>query len=92
MSIFVDDPKAALRLALAANALHATSSSRSAVVSTLAIHRNVIPPTANLVNPDPACDLDYVPGQAREMRVNAALSTSFGFGGTNAVLAIRRFR
>ncbi len=62
-----------------------------AVVSTLVLTRNVIPPTANLVNPDPKCDLDYVPLHAREMRVNAALSNSFGFGGTNASLIFKRF-
>jgi 3-oxoacyl-[acyl-carrier-protein] synthase II len=63
-----------------------------AVVGVLVLSRNVIPPTANLMNPDPACDLDYVPRAAREVRVDAVLSNSFGFGGTNAVLAFRRFR
>jgi 3-oxoacyl-[acyl-carrier-protein] synthase II len=63
-----------------------------AVVGVLALTRNVLPPTANLSHPDPECDLDYVPNQAREVRVNAVLSNSFGFGGTNAVLALRRFR
>lgn len=50
----------------------------------------VVPPTANLDQPDPACDLDYVPDTAREMPVRAALSNSFAFGGLNAVLALRR--
>jgi 3-oxoacyl-[acyl-carrier-protein] synthase II len=51
----------------------------------------VLPPTINLERPDPACDLDYVPGTARRVRVQAALSNSFGFGGTNATLAFGRF-
>jgi 3-oxoacyl-[acyl-carrier-protein] synthase II len=63
-----------------------------AVVSTLVLTRGVIPPTANLVNPDPECDLDYVPGAPREVRVSAVLSNSFGFGGTNAVLVLKRFK
>ncbi len=63
-----------------------------AVISVLAITRGVLPPTINLENPDPECDLDYVPNQARELRVDAAMSNSFGFGGTNAVLLFKRFR
>ncbi len=63
-----------------------------AVVSTLALARGVIPPTANYTTPDPECDLDYVPNTAREIRVNAVLSNSFGFGGTNAVLIFKRFK
>jgi 3-oxoacyl-[acyl-carrier-protein] synthase II len=63
-----------------------------AVVSTLALARGVIPPTANYTTPDPECDLDYVPNTAREVRVNAVLSNSFGFGGTNAVLIFKRFK
>ena len=62
-----------------------------AVLSVLALHRNVLPPTINYTTPDPECDLDYVPNAPREVRVNAVLSNSFGFGGTNAVLAFRRF-
>ncbi|HKA87146.1 MAG TPA: beta-ketoacyl-ACP synthase II [Haliangiales bacterium] len=58
--------------------------------SALALHKNAIPPTINYENPDPECDLDYVPNQAREARVNAVLSNSFGFGGTNAVLILTR--
>jgi 3-oxoacyl-[acyl-carrier-protein] synthase II len=61
------------------------------VIAALAITRGVIPPTINYSTPDPDCDLDYVPNTAREVRVNAVLSNSFGFGGTNAVLALKRF-
>jgi len=62
-----------------------------AVLSVLALHRNVLPPTINYTTPDPECDLDYVPNTPREVRVNAVISNSFGFGGTNAVLAFKRF-
>jgi len=55
-----------------------------------ALRDNVVPPTANLDKPDPACDLDYVPNVAREMPVRAVLSNSFAFGGLNAVLALKR--
>ncbi|MBK7861484.1 MAG: beta-ketoacyl-ACP synthase II [Archangiaceae bacterium] len=62
-----------------------------AVISSLVLTRGVIPPTINYSTPDPECDLDYVPNQAREVRVNTVLSNSFGFGGTNAVLVLKRY-
>jgi 3-oxoacyl-[acyl-carrier-protein] synthase II len=54
----------------------------------LSIQRSVIHPTINLDNPDPACDLDYVPNQPRERRVRRAISNSFGFGGHNCCLVV----
>ncbi len=62
-----------------------------AVYTTLAIHRSLIPPTANFRTPDPACPLDYTTGEAIEKKVRVALSNSFGFGGTNATIAFRHF-
>jgi 3-oxoacyl-[acyl-carrier-protein] synthase II len=62
-----------------------------ALITALAVHRQVSPPTINIFNQDPACDLDYVPGTPREMKIEAALSNSFGFGGTNGTLAFKRF-
>ncbi|HKB64894.1 MAG TPA: beta-ketoacyl-ACP synthase II [Pyrinomonadaceae bacterium] len=62
------------------------------VFSVLSLYRNVLPPTINYVNPDPDCDLDYVPNQPREAEVEYALSNSFGFGGTNAALLFRRYQ
>jgi len=60
-----------------------------AVFLALAMKHGVIPPTINLDNPDPECDLDYVPNTAREMKINVGLSNSFGFGGTNGTLVFR---
>lgn len=61
------------------------------VFTAMAILREIIPPTVNLDNPDQECDLDYVPNTAREGRIRAAMSNSFGFGGTNAVLVMKRY-
>lgn len=63
-----------------------------AVVTVLSIYNDVIPPTINLDNPDPECDLDYVPHKARHRIINFALSNSFGFGGTNACLLFKKYR
>jgi len=61
-----------------------------AVFSALAIRDQVAPPTINLDNPDPECDLDFVPGTAREMNIDIVMSNSFGFGGTNGTLVFRK--
>jgi 3-oxoacyl-[acyl-carrier-protein] synthase II len=60
-------------------------------ISALAVHHQVAPPTINLENPDPECDLDYVPCKKRPMAMTYALSNSFGFGGTNAALLFKKF-
>ena len=60
------------------------------VATILAIRRGVAPPTINYTERDPECDLDYVPNEPRPMRIDAAISNSFAFGGLNAVLAVRR--
>lgn len=61
------------------------------IATVLALRHGIVPPTLNLDDPDPECDLDYVPHRAREVRLDAALSNSFGFGGLNAALALRRY-
>ena len=61
------------------------------VFSVLSIHHSIVPPTINYVNPDPDCDLDYVPNEPREKSIRYALSNSFGFGGTNAALLFKRY-
>jgi 3-oxoacyl-[acyl-carrier-protein] synthase II len=63
-----------------------------AIFSALAVQDQVAPPTINHDDPDPECDLDYVPNSAREMKIDVALSNSFGFGGTNGTLVFKRFQ
>ncbi len=65
--------------------------SLEAVITVLAMQHSLIPPTINLTTPDPECDLDYVPGQARPARIRTAMSNSFGFGGHNSALIFRQF-
>jgi 3-oxoacyl-[acyl-carrier-protein] synthase II len=60
-------------------------------ISALAVHHGCVPPTINLEQPDPECDLDYVPHTSRAIPIQYALSNSFGFGGTNAALLFKRF-
>ncbi len=62
------------------------------VFTALAIHHGILPPTINLENPGEECDLDYIPNQARKLEVEYAMSNSFGFGGTNASLILKRYR
>ena len=69
--------------------LGATGSLEAALCA-LALKDGVLPPTINLDDPDPECDLDYVPHQARTAQVEYAMSNSFGFGGTNASLVLKR--
>ena len=61
-------------------------------MTSILIRDGVVPPTVNLDNPDPECDLDYIPHEARPQAVDVALSNSFGFGGQNTALILRRFR
>jgi 3-oxoacyl-[acyl-carrier-protein] synthase II len=63
-----------------------------AIATAFALHHGILPPTINYEKPDPDCDLDYIPNQARKQEVEVALSNAFGFGGTNATLAFRKFR
>lgn len=62
-----------------------------AVFTSLAVHHQISPPTINIQNQDPACDLDYCANTARDMRIDVALSNSFGFGGTNGTIVVKRF-
>ena len=61
------------------------------IVTALTVKHDIVTPTINYTTPDPECDLDYVPNQARSMTVNAALSNSFGFGGTNASVVLKKY-
>jgi len=63
-----------------------------AITTALALHHGILPPTINYEKPDPECDLDYIPNQARKQDVDFALSNAFGFGGTNATLAFKKYR
>ncbi len=63
-----------------------------AVFTILALHHQIAPPTINIFDQDPECDLDYCPNEARSMQIDAALSNSFGFGGTNGTVAFRRLK
>ncbi len=62
------------------------------VATILSMQNNIIPPTINYENPDPDCDLDYVPNISREGEIKAALSNSFGFGGTNAAIVVKKYQ
>jgi 3-oxoacyl-[acyl-carrier-protein] synthase II len=71
--------------------LIAAAGATELIICLLAIRDNALPPTTNYENPDPDCDLDYIPNTARQQRCDVALSNSFGFGGQNIALAVRRF-
>ncbi|MGB9612702.1 MAG: beta-ketoacyl synthase N-terminal-like domain-containing protein, partial [Candidatus Margulisiibacteriota bacterium] len=62
------------------------------IATVLSVQNDLAPPTINYETPDPECDLDYVPNQARKMTINAAISNSFGFGGHNATLVVKKFQ
>ena len=92
-SLFEENAK---RLAISSNKsmighLLGAAGGVEAVATVLSIVHQIVPPTINLNNPDPECDLDYVPNSARDVVIEYALSNSFGFGGTNGTLAFKRF-
>jgi 3-oxoacyl-[acyl-carrier-protein] synthase II len=62
-----------------------------AAATILSLKHGIVPPTINYENPDPECDLDYVPNKARDLIIQVALNNSFGFGGTNAAVVFRRY-
>jgi beta-ketoacyl-acyl-carrier-protein synthase II len=68
-----------------------TTGALEAILCVQSVRDNIVPPTINYHTPDPNCDLDYVPNQARELQVNVAMSNAFGFGGHNAVLIVREY-
>lgn len=72
--------------------LFGAAGSIEAMITILAMNHGVIPPTINLTHPDPRCDLDYVPNQARQAKIQNAISNSFGFGGHNSVLVFRKYQ
>jgi 3-oxoacyl-[acyl-carrier-protein] synthase II len=63
-----------------------------AIFAVKALQEGIVPPTINLTDPDPACDLDYVPGVARRQQISTVMSNTFGFGGVNSVLLFKKFR
>jgi nodulation protein E len=68
------------------------TSALEAVITAMAIHHDILPPTANYREPDPDCDLDVVPNASRPKTINHALSNSFAFGGLNAVIAFSKYK
>ena len=71
--------------------LIAAAGATELIVCLMAIRDGVLPPTINYENPDPDCDLDYIPNKAREAKCDAALTNSFGFGGQNIALVVSRY-
>ena len=63
-----------------------------ALIAALAIYNGIIPPTINHFEPDPECDLDYVPNKHREKKIDTVLSNTYGFGGTNSSIVIRKYQ
>ena len=88
MGVHAQDVSVSSTKSMIGHALGAAGSIE-AVISVLSLHHQVVPPTINLENPDSDCDLDYVPNTARDLNFSAALSNSFGFGGTNGTLIFK---
>jgi 3-oxoacyl-[acyl-carrier-protein] synthase II len=72
--------------------LVASAASIELIISTLTLNKNLIPPTINYEYPDPECDLDYVPNDCRQKKVETILSNSFAFGGQNASILVKKFQ